>query len=622
MGQSSVSFIRRARFASAIGFLAWVVVAGVPRRLEATERFEKIVPADALAFVSVTDSVAIQSRFRASVYFRIWQEKEVQKFLEKPLSQLQVAKDKFRAEFGFSVDDLLELPQGQIALALMPKGESGHEKDVDAVLLVDVGSNAGKLRDIVSKATEKAVSAGAKRTEREFGGEKIIVLELPGATKSPSAGETTSASKPAKKAEEGDDGLDDEADGESAAEDAGPSNLGLKQVVFATPGSLFVLGTEPTVIEKVLTNLKGHSIKSIGDDEDFQRATRRISTGGAGADIVAYVPLGSILDRASLSKDDEQGLALFGLRAVRTLAYGVGLEPDVVKWNLFAGTRGEKKGLLRLLSTRGSALQVPRVTPDDVVAAGIASIDWLGFLGDIESALQATTPEGYAEWQGFLQQTKSKTGLDLKADLLGNLTGDVSLFTKPPTAGASPIPITPFVVLIGHKSKERMEQAIGKLAALSPQPLFTKRDYNGVSINEFNMGGGAGGGMPTPAYAITDEHLLISVNASGIEDVLRRVGKDVPSLIDNARYKAAFAGLPANRSALMFGDDAKSVETSLDSFRSIFYMLGGMGEASNWIDFALLPQGSTIAKHLGYSGLEVVHEDDGILVTSNAFSKK
>jgi hypothetical protein len=590
--------------------VSMAVVAGLAAapRARAADRFEKLVPADAWAFVSVSDATTIQSKFRASAYYRIWQEKEVQKFLEKPLAQLQVKKDEFRNEFGFSIDDLLSLPQGQIALALMPPRKAGDLEDVSGVLLVDVGSNAGRLRDIVSKATDKAVSAGAKRTEKEFGGEKTVILDFGSV-----AG--ASESKPA----EGEAG---EGEGQSkTSSDASRSPDALKEIAYALPGSLFVAGTNAADVEKVLTNLKSHSIKCLADEDDFQRSLRHVSPSTGGPDVVVYAPLGAILDGSNLPKDTEQGLQVTGLRTVRTLTMSVNLEPDLARWSFFAGTRGEKTALLRLISTKGSALNVSKLVPEDVVSAGAVSFDFVGFLTDLESALQAKEPEAYSAYQGFVQELKTKTGLDFKADFLGSFGGEMGFFTRPATGAAGPIPVTPFVLLFSHKGKERLEQAVGKLLALSPQPLFTKRDYNGVAINELSLGG-AGGGMPSPAYAITDDQLLVSISATGIEDVIRRIGKDVPSLVDDPRYRAAVAALPPSRSAIQFSDDAKSIESSFESLRSVLFMLGGMGQAADWVDFALLPQASMISKHLGYSGMAVTQDDGGILLVTNAYSKK
>ena len=52
------------------------------RPVSAASRFEKVLPDDTLAFVSVRDVTALQEKLKGYAYYDLWQEPSVQRFVE------------------------------------------------------------------------------------------------------------------------------------------------------------------------------------------------------------------------------------------------------------------------------------------------------------------------------------------------------------------------------------------------------------------------------------------------------------------------------------------------------------------------------------------------------------
>jgi hypothetical protein len=582
----------------------------------AAERFEKLIPADAVLYFTVSDTKALRSKWEASVFHRIAQEPQVRAFLEKPLVKLESELEERRDRLGFTLHELVELPQGQVALALLAPAAAPAAGE-GVVLLVDVGTNLDEAKSLVETLCEKAVAAEAKRVEREHLGVKITVLAIPPPIPLESgANESNAAASPEAP---GEPDAEDEARGALTALGAGEREVpapGVKQLAFATTGTLLLVGTEVSVIEKVITHHVRPSGGSLADDEEFQRSLRRA---GSAADAFFYLPLDRLLKVRAPDEQTDEALVILGLRGIRSLSAGFSLQPGVIRTIVAASVLGEHRGLLRLFPTRRSPVHLPEAIPEDVVTAGAIGVDVAGFVGDLESTLQSRDAEGYAQYRSFLEELKSKTDLDLKADLLASLGHQLSYYTRARAADSGQAAVTPLVLFLSHKGRDRMEQGLEKLLALSPQPLFTTREHEGVTIHELKVTGAAPGTMPLPAFAVTPDHLVIATSAALIEEVLRGTAPRARSLATSTRFTAATAALPQNRTGVRFSDDAKSVEGALESLRSLAVLFASTGKAGEWIDVALFPPPSAIARHLGSTGLAVVHDEEGILLVSHSY---
>ena len=86
------------------------------------------------------------------------------------LEQLDQASKEVKAKLGVTLQELAELPQGPVSIAVV--GITKPDAKIPVALLVsaDAGKNAATMTDVMMKSTKQAEEAGAKVASAEFKG--------------------------------------------------------------------------------------------------------------------------------------------------------------------------------------------------------------------------------------------------------------------------------------------------------------------------------------------------------------------------------------------------------------------------------------------------------------------
>src|SRR5271156_2691062 len=151
--------IRRLALIGWMGLFGLTGLLAQPARAAAPP--EKIVPDTTILLFKLNEAKSFREAFRASQYGQLWNDPALKDFREELGHKLADFTKNLNESIGVSVSDLLQLPQGTLALAAIAK-DPAHEDaaasglPVDGVLLADAGENEKKMLDVLERATKQA----------------------------------------------------------------------------------------------------------------------------------------------------------------------------------------------------------------------------------------------------------------------------------------------------------------------------------------------------------------------------------------------------------------------------------------------------------------------------------
>ncbi|MEO1993764.1 MAG: hypothetical protein ABGZ17_00635, partial [Planctomycetaceae bacterium] len=114
-------------------------------------QIEKRLPPDVLALVSCPSVAQLKSRWNAASLGQLMQDPAFGDFFKQINDQIDILSDQIQEQAGVSLQQTLDLPQGEITLAVMRT----PDRKMGFVLMVDFGEN----RETVDGLLEKAQTA-------------------------------------------------------------------------------------------------------------------------------------------------------------------------------------------------------------------------------------------------------------------------------------------------------------------------------------------------------------------------------------------------------------------------------------------------------------------------------
>ena len=142
--------------------LGLVAALGLPiQQAQAAAPPERILPDTTVFMIKLNDAKSFREAFRASQYGQLWNDPALKDFRDELGQKLADATKDLNEKIGVSVSDLIELPQGTLAVAAIAKDPAREEAaasslPVDVVLLADAGENEKKMLDVLERATKQA----------------------------------------------------------------------------------------------------------------------------------------------------------------------------------------------------------------------------------------------------------------------------------------------------------------------------------------------------------------------------------------------------------------------------------------------------------------------------------
>jgi hypothetical protein len=585
---------------------------------------ENLLPADTLAFFAVPDCAAVRAAAKQSPGWLFWGDPAM-----KPFHDHFVAKwnEQYVAplerDLGVKVADFMDLPQGQLTLAVTVNGSNGHD-DVPPglLLLLDTKDKSDLLKTNLAALVKKWTDAGRTLRTEKFHGLAFTVVPLSSndfaglfPQKTPVA-ELGAEPKPERK----------------------PGEIYLAQFQ-----SLLVVGNSPKVVEPVAAHLTGGSAPAIADNAVF--AADKLSqfrenpeyygwfNGKGFFDMLAQAqPGGDAADSSSLaaSLSAVKVLNALGLASLKSASFALreNREGSSLTVHLSA-PEASRAGLLKILALAPKDASAPPFVPADAVKFSRFRLDGKQTWAELQKMIASLSPNGQASLNAVINIANSlgqskNPAFDIRNDLFGNLNDDIITWQKPATGSSlAELANSPVIYLIAVANPDAAIAAIKTIASMSnPQDASKEpREFLGRKIHTIALKAAptAGGGAAPRALYVSNSggYIALSTDTGIIEEFLRSADGSTKPLRENAGLQNALTHLGGA------GGGVFGYENQRETMRATFKALKGTIAADTtlkmfpptlraWVDFSLLPDYDAVAKYFYLSAFAGSANGDGL----------
>ena len=560
---------------------------------------EKVLPDTTVFFAKAANAAQLRESFRQSQFGQLWADPAMTPFKDDLKAKLADGSKTLKEKVGVTIQELLELPQGPVSIAILPKDDA----EMPAVLLIsaDAGKNADKMTDVLTKAMKLGEDSGAKVVKEEY---KSLTLNI---------------IQPPKRKD---------------VEKAPPP------LAWTQDGGVFTISTDLDALKDHIANASGRD-KALDASENFTAAAKKL--GGDGqvfwfADMNKFLSLvakagakGKNADAFRQFETFSQVLGIQGLKAASgTFSLNVKGYDSVSK--TFVVAPAPLQGLLKLFN-------LPKVSlkPETWVPATVAS--YQSWSWDLDAAFTAINDLANMFQPGVLnvleQQLVGPNGgepLNFKKDIfdpLGDRITVISDFKKPVTEDSQRMLVG--VALEDEKAFQNTLTKIISLTGTAPK----KREFQGATIYEFEVPEIPNNAGNNPfkgpiSLTVAKRTLFISTEPTLLEMAIRGGG---PTLADSPAYQAVAKEMPATLSAVTYVRPEESARATYEMIKSGQFekaLAQGAAAGGNGPDMTKigklfnkdkLPEFSVFAKYLAQGGGYTLMEDDGVMITSFTLRK-
>ncbi|MBW3598271.1 MAG: DUF3352 domain-containing protein [Planctomycetes bacterium] len=141
----------------------------------------RLLPASTVAYFRIADAPDLVEKFRATAIGRLARNEKVRPLLSQLYGSAAEAFVQVEEQIGLSLDELLAIPQGEAAAALV-----APDDDVPAlVAIIDVGEQEDAARSLLERGETAAVNNGATIATETVGDVEVRIVRNPGERRPP-----------------------------------------------------------------------------------------------------------------------------------------------------------------------------------------------------------------------------------------------------------------------------------------------------------------------------------------------------------------------------------------------------------------------------------------------------
>ena len=566
--------------------LAAVLLAPSRPAAAAKVAVDQRLPADVYAYVSIPDVPAAKARFKASSLGQITRDPAFAEIVKQIEVQIKKGSAELEKQIGIKLNDLLEIPSGEISIAV---GKSDRPVPAIAVFL-DFGKKEETVDKIIAVVTKELKKGNINRRTDTYKGTKIISYF---------------------------EKVADDAEGEETAPKMDHA--------YFIKDSFVVFGTDVAFLKKVVDRWDGKHEKTFAKTAAYKYIKARTKTGRAPVASWYLDPIG-LLNAAILNNPEigpEAGLALGFLKPLGlanfkavggSMDWNVGEYDSLTKMVMYV----EKPvaGALGLFKFPPTEQQAPKWIPGS--ATNYIALNWdmpaaYKAAAEIYGTISLGGPKALAEKLEELAKDPAGPKIHAKKDVLDHLDGRMHVFTdfKNPDEPSS----MRVFFAIGAKDAKKIEAVLKKVAGLPDFPGATRK-FKGHTIYTID-GDDFGAVGASVAFTVARKHLVVASDPVLIEQAI--LGDPKRALANDATYKAIVGKLPKKTSMLMFQRGNSQLKAIYEQLRSGNVPLG---EGAPDIDFSKLPPFSAMMKYLTPSGGYAVPDKHGVYMESFSLRPK
>jgi hypothetical protein len=599
--------IRRLALVAWMGLFGFSALLAQPAR--AATPPEKIVPESTILLFKLNDAKSFREAFRASQYGQLWNDPGLKDFREELSQKLNESGAGFKEKMGVSFKELIEIPQGTVALAAI--GRDDPKLPVAGVVIADAGENEKKLAEVLAKAGKQAEEGAAKISSESFNGLTLHIIQFP----------------PSKLKGDKEKGVD--------LDKLPPA----PPLVWTNAGSQFFIGTDVEAIKDLAAHREGRD-SSLAANDSFIKTQAKIDSNKA--QVTWFIDLAKVIKlllkasgagaQAEQNEVLVQELGVNGLKSVGgSFSLGSGGYNSVSKTFFLAPK--PVQGLLKVFSFPQLALRPESWVPATVASYQTISIDLDNVYTAVNDIVNKFQPGMLNIIEQQLVGPQGGQPLSFQNDLfgpLGNRVTIISDFKKPIKDDSQRV-----LLAIALEDSKAFQSTLTRVLEIS-QSAPQKREFQGTTIYDFPVnipqppGGGANvQGFKGPiSLAIAKEALFVTTDTTLLEQVLR---PGSATLADSTAYQTVAKEYPEKTSAITYVRPDESARISYDLIKGGQFekalaqaAAAGAGGAGGNRDLSAigkvlpvdkLPDFSVFAKYLSLGGGFGVMDDDGFTMT-------
>lgn len=426
-----------------LGLLAlWLVVISIAKSSQAfADRPPSacLLPDDTLVFVSVLDVPDAKDRFSRTTIAGILSDSSLQPVVADILSGLDQRTAPLRESVGLTTDDLLNLPQGELTFALVPR-EEGRPAPV---VLIDTGEHVDDAKLLVQAIVERIEEAGNKRSERQVRETPITIFESVGRNQ--------------------------------------------EDVAFFKRENTLVWSNDVAVLERVLTLWDGEEQATLAARDDFSQIMQRSRRHNPKPQVVWFVNPMAIFEDTARDRMEMQvalmmvpALGLDGLKAVGgAIELNAGSYDSL--WHAHLVLDSPRKGVLAMIQPKQGKMTPPDWVPADVSDYITLHWDLPVTIDELRKIYDTIRGEGGLD-EFIATRMSGPLGVDLLVEVVPALTGRftfVRWIEKPVAERNSESGLLAVELLPEAGADELLRAVVQKHAA-----RFMRREFSGAIYYE------------------------------------------------------------------------------------------------------------------------------------------
>ena len=582
---------------------------------------ENLLPADTFFVLTAPDCKALRKATGESPQLLLWNDPVMRPFHDKFMGKWN---EQFigplQQDLGLNLADFLDLPQGQLTMAVTRNGWDGLDASQTAgfLVLLDAGEKSGELATNLTVLQKKWANAGkAVRTERIH---SVVFSVVPLSSNDVPA--TVAALFPTS----------------PPVQELGatPKPPHTSEMVIGQYESLLIVGNSVKAVEPVVARLTGGSVPCLADNDVFARDKSSqfrdspvyyswLNAHGL-FDLIAKIPAPEPNPSApSMFPVLSPSLVLnaLGLSGLKSVSLSYHQSHDGSMINLYLSVpEGDRHGIFKMLATAQKDSGAPAFVPADAVKFWRWRLDSQTIWAELQKTLAGVSPSVLGSVNGFIDMAngmaqQKNASFDLRRDLVGNLGDDWMNYEKGPQGSSlSDLNQTHGLFLFAAANPAQTLMAFKTTAALyAPQEgAPAPRDFLGHTIYTLALRAQAlpnGTSAASSLYcSVNSGYVAMSSDVTVLEEFLRSAGKPPEPLSHAPGLADAVQHIGGTGNGLFGYQDhrvvMKAAFTSLKQSASN----GGAGQLglamlpkafAGWLDFSLLPDFNQVAKYFYFS---------------------
>lgn len=535
----------------------------------------RLLPPNVLFYLNIPSVPDLKTDLKESDYGRLWRDESMAEFRKDVEAKYREAAEKFERDSGMKLKDVLELPTGEITLAVLTRAG----KLPSFAGIVDYGDNEQTVDALLGKLRDAMDERGAERSTERIDDVQVVVYKF--------------------KKDEDDD-----------------SSKGPDQVAYFLRDSRFVVGSDLTSLEQILARWDGKHDTTFANSRAFEYLAEKTKAGSGKPALTWYLSPMDVVRAGMTAANNPQvqiAAAFFpalGITKLKAMGGSAQLNTEnfgsVSKTMIYVDMPAT--GVLKIFQFPAVNMTPPKWVPADV--AGWFAANW-----DVETAYEAVGDlvdmfQGDGAWEKLMDKVADEGNgpkIHPRKDVVDHLSGRMQVVTLPPEDADDPNPVPRFLFGLELKDVQKMGDVLSRIAKTDGFP-GTERQFRGKTIYEMDA---AGNKM---AYGIAADHLFLSSDVKLLEQVVLG-GRE--SLADSDVFRRFSRHIPEKTSMRGFQRSDTQVRSVYEQMRA-----GKTGDEVEGVDFTKLPPFEKIRKYLPATASFAQPDERGVMFQSFSLPAK